>query len=100
MSNDVLVKLNLEFEKENKEEVYKILEKKDWIKDLTLESDDWVVLEFDYEIYEEDVKELKPYCENIYSALYTLLEGEGIYWENEDDELQRIVRKKINGGEK
>jgi len=95
MSRDVLVKVNLEFEKENKEEIYKILEKKEWKGNLTLENEAWVELEFYYEIFEENVEELKLYCEVINIYEYEYIEGEGLYWENEDDDLQRLIKKKI-----
>ena len=95
MSSDVLIKINLEFEKENKEEVYKILEKKDWKTYLRIESDDWVELEFYFEVFENDVKEFKDVCERIDICVYEYQEGEGFFWENEDDDLQKIVRKKI-----
>ena len=92
---DVLTKINLEFEKENKEEIYKILEKKDWKSHLTIESDDWVELEF-YDVYDEtDIKEFKDFCEHINICEYGYNEGEGFFWENEDDDLQRTIKKKI-----
>ena len=97
MSRDTLTKVNLEFEKENKAEIYKILEKKEWKSNLTKESDYWVELEFYDEILEEDVEEFKPFCEHIDFCLYEYFGGEGFWWENEDDELQKIMKKKLRG---
>jgi hypothetical protein len=92
--------LDIEFEKENKEDVYKILEKKGWFDYLMKECDDWITLHFYDEVTEEDIKEFKPYCEHIGTAIYEQLEGEGVYWNNEDDELRKIVRRKLNKMEK
>jgi hypothetical protein len=71
--------LDIEFEKENKEDVYKILEKKGWFCYRMKECDDWITLHFDYEVTEEDIKEFKPYCEHIGIDIYEQLEGEGLY---------------------
>lgn len=92
---DVLVKVNLEFEKENKDKIYKILEKKEWLSNLITESDDWVGMEFYEGILEEDIEEIKYLCEHIGIDEYEYCEGDGLYWDNEDTDLQKIVRQKM-----
>jgi len=92
-----LCRISLEFEKEYKNEILNLIEKRGWNESIRDKGKDenYILLEFyDDEKTEEDIKEFKPYCDYIYIDLYS--QEECVYsYENEDDELTKIVKIKM-----
>ena len=97
MGRTALTKISLEFEKEYKEIIHKLLNKEGMEDNIFKEGEGFIYLEFyDTEYEEEDIKNLKPYCDYIYIDNYERCDYESVYWENEDDELQKVVKQKLN----
>ncbi len=99
MSREILQRVYLEFDEEDKGEVLELLKKLFEVEyEIYNESENHYNIEFNNSYYEEkDFKELKEICDNIDLAEYKYCEGEGFIWnkEDKDDELQKIVKKKL-----
>lgn len=98
MSRDIFQRLFLEFDKEDKEEVLELIKKTFGTSFKIIDEDiEFYNLE-DYgkEYLEEDLEELKEICDYISLSEYEYIEDRGFVWEREDDdELDKIVRKKL-----
>ncbi len=101
MGREVLQRVYLEFDEDDKNEVLEILKKLfggDYhTYNLLDEGKEYSTLEFNSTDYnEEDFKELKEICSYIRLSNYEYFEDEGFIWEREDeDELKKIVSKKL-----
>ncbi len=98
MSREVLQRVYLEFDEDDKDEVLELLKKLFRGEyNLSDEGKEYYTLEFNSTDYnEEDFKELKEICSYISLSNYEYFEDEGFIWEREEnDELQKIVRKKL-----
>ena len=98
MSRDIIQKICVCFDEEDKDEVLEMV-KKSYGEEIVISSEgkDYYNFEFDdTDFDEEDFKELKEICNYIDLAEYEYCDDGGFIWEKEDDdELQKIVSKKV-----
>jgi len=96
MSMGCLSILYLGFKKEDKEEVLEIIKLKGWRFSILIQDDNSMRLEFEWDIEEEDIEELKSCCSQIVVSFYDYSNEGSFQWEDEDDELTKIMRLKNN----
>ena len=98
MDKEIIQRISLEFNEEDKKEVLKILQKLfgKYSPELLTNDKDYLLIEMNYkDLEEKDFEELKEICDNIGLSEYEYVEYEGFFWEREDDNLQETMRKKL-----